>query len=329
MQSTDHESPISADEKANLSSFLLEGIRYFQGQRQLQRKEAVWKNIKMACWVVFFGGIVLFQLVFYRNMLGADSGPADAAVALIPIEGAIGEEYQASADKVVPLIEKACKKEGVEQIVLQINSPGGAPTESERIVSAMEICRKEHHKKFVALIDGLGASAAYMIAMHADQITANRYAVVGSIGAIMRYVDASTAAAKIGLKERVFKSGLVKGGPSMLSPSDEKMDAINQEMVATLGADFLDEVYVQRKGKLKAPKEEIFTGRVWTAPQAKALGLIDRVATLEELKATDFKDKKIREYKPATPFAEGLGVSKAISGAVKGALMELDQPEFE
>jgi len=49
----------------------------------------------------------------------------------------------------------------------------------------------------------------------------------------------------------------------------------------------------------------------------------------EELKATDFKGKKIREYKPATPFAEGLGLTKAVSGAVKGALMELDQPEFE
>ena len=329
MQSTDHDTPGATGEKTSLDNFLLEGMRYFQGQKQLQRKEAVWKNIKMACWVVFFGGIVLFQLVFYRNMLGADSGPTNAAVAMIPIEGAIGEEYQASADKVVPLIEKACKNEGVETVVLKINSPGGAPTESERIVAAMEICRKEHHKKFIALIDGLGASAAYMVAMHADQIMANRYAVVGSIGAIMRYVDASTAAAKIGLRERVFKSGLVKGGPSMLSPSDEKMDAINQEMVATLGQDFLNEVYVQRKGKLTAPKEEIFTGRVWTAPQAKALGLIDRVATIEELKATDFKDKKVREYKPATPFAEGLGLTKALTGAVKGALMELDRPAFE
>lgn len=115
----------------------------------------------------------------------------------------------------------------------------------------------------------------------------------------------------------------------MLSGSDEDMDKLNQEMVSTLGQDFLTEVYTERKGKLLAPRDEVGTGRIWTAPQALKIGLIDRVATLEQLKATDFKDMQVREYKPKTKFADGFNVRHLVSGAIKGALTDLEQPVIE
>lgn len=308
---------------------IVEIVRYLQAREERERKDAIWTGIKRAFIGVCAGGFVFFYVLFYANAFGYDSGPSADAVALIPIAGAISTESDASADAVIPLIEKACKAEPVKHLILHINSPGGAPNESERIVEAIEACRAESGKKVIALIDGVGASAAYMIAVHADEVVAGRYSLVGSVGAIMRYVNASEAADKIGLKERIFRSGVLKGGPGYLSHTDEAMDNVNQEMVSVLGRDFLNEVYEQREGRLKAPKEEVFTGRVWTAPEAEKMGLIDRVATLEAIMRTDFEGLKLHRYATKTPFAKGFGMEAWAARVAKAILMDLETPEIQ
>lgn len=308
---------------------ITEVVRYLRAREERERKDVLWSTLKRVFITLIALSALLFYLVFYANLLGVDSAPSTSSVALIPIHGAISSESDASADAVIPLIERACESDSVQHIVLEINSPGGAPNESERIVAAIEGCRADTGKKFTALIDGVGASAAYMIAIHADEVVAGRYSIVGSVGAIMRYVDASQAATRLGLREHVYRSGALKGGPSPMSGSDEGLDSVNQEMVVRLGQDFLAEVYAQRGDRLKAPKEDVFTGRIWTAPDAMAMGLIDRVATLEELQRTDFKDLKLHEYKPKTPFAKGLGFSTLIQDSIRDALTSLENPEIQ
>lgn len=311
-----------------LDNALTELLRYLKAREERERKDIRWATVKRSFFALVALSALLFYLVFYAQLLGIDSSPSARSVALIPIHGQISSESDASAEAIVPLIDRACESEAVEHIVLDINSPGGAPNESERIVAAIEGCRKEKGKKFTALIDGLGASAAYMIAIHADQVIAGRYSIVGSVGAIMRYVDASAAATKLGLREHVYRSGILKGGPSPMSGSDDAMDKVNQEMVVRLGQDFLSEVYEQRRGKLKAPRDDVFTGRIWTAPDALQMGLIDCIATLEELQRTDFKDLRVHQFKPKTPFAKGLGFQALFDRSVRDSFNDLETPEI-
>lgn len=325
---TEPAAPVT-ESKPKLGDVLSEAMRFLSRQHELQRKELVWGNIRKATWVVFFVFLGLLQFWFLFRMINGGSIPADAGVAVIPVSGPIASNSAASAEKIVPMIEKACDNPGVSDIVLAIDSPGGAPNESERIVRAMEVCKADKAKRFTTIIGSTGASAAYMIAIHGDKLVAGRYSIVGSIGAIMRYVDASAAVAKFGLTERVFKSGTLKGGPSMWSGSDEANDKLNQEMVSVLGKDFVSEVVDQRKGKLKADPNQLSTGRIWTGPQALELGLIDQVATLEDLKATDFKDKEVSYLKPKTPFAEGFGLRAMIKGALEAALTDIEEPTLQ
>lgn len=314
-----------APKQPSMDAVLAEAMRFFQQRHTLDRRELRWSNFRRGMWIAF----ILLQVGLLIRIFVGPSMPTETSVAVIPLSGPISSDSDASAAKVVPMIEKACRNDRISNIVIEIDSPGGAPNESERIVRAIETCKQDKKKHFTTIIGSTGASAAYMVAIHGDKLVAGRYSVVGSIGAIMRYVDASEAVRKFGLSERVFKSGTLKGGPSMWSGSDAATDSLNQEMVSVLGKDFLSEVVAQRKGKLNAPLDVLGTGRIWTGPQAKELGLVDGIATLEDLKATDFKGKEVNYIRQKSPLAQGFGLSTMLKDAVARALADLQEPAFQ
>lgn len=294
-----------------------------------KRKENNWLTIKRTFFGTLVLSAVLFYALFYARMLGFQTDPITESVARVKIEGDIAASRPASAEKVVPLIERACKAKHVSALLLDINSGGGTPSESERMISAIEMCRKPVNgskpKKVYAVINGVGASAAYMIAMHADEVFAGRYSMVGSIGAIIRYPDISKLAHKFGVHEKAFRSAPLKGGPSMFSGSTPEDDEAFQTLVSNMGKTFLEEVKASRKGRLKISDELLFSGRVWTAREALDFGMIDRIAVLEDLKDTTFKGMAIHDYKQKSSFAEGVG----FKAAMRDVLAEAMEPTIE
>ncbi|KZC32645.1 MULTISPECIES: S49 family peptidase [unclassified Rhodanobacter] len=293
-----------------------------------ERREANWRKLKRGVFIGLALGGMLSYWMFIRSLAGTpatDPDPSTDAVAVIPIEGEISSSSRASADKVVGMLERACPNAKVKIVLLDINSPGGSPTEAERMVAAMERCRVQHHKPVYALINQMGASAAYMVAMHADRVYAGKYSVVGSIGAIMRYLDASEAAAKFGLTEHVFRSGVLKGGVSTWSKTSAEDAALNTEMVKELGNAFVDDLMATRGARLHASREEIASGRIWTSDQALAMGLIDKQAVFEELKTTEFKGLKVSRYDSRPPVTRLLGLEETLRSVVSDVL----QPRFE
>jgi protease-4 len=48
--------------------------------------------------------------------------------------------------------------------------PGNAAVEAERIYRAIESLKKKHDRPVIAIINNVGASVAYMIAMHTDRV---------------------------------------------------------------------------------------------------------------------------------------------------------------
>jgi protease-4 len=122
-------------------------------------------------------GIVYF--LFFLSSTGFRWGPFGDVVGVVRIEGQISSTDHASADSIVPLLEKAFANPNVKAVVLSIDSPGGAPVEAERIYTAIGSLKRKHPKPVVAVINNLGASAAFLIALHADKIVAGRYSLVG------------------------------------------------------------------------------------------------------------------------------------------------------
>lgn len=279
-----------------------------------KRREANWQTFKRFAIVTGIVAGLLAYAIFYGRLLGFQTDPISDSVAIVPIRGAIASGLDASAENVVPIIQRACESKRVNTIVLEISSPGGSPSEAERIIEAVNACRRGNPdqevagKPVIALIDSVGASAAYMIAMNTDEVYAGRYSLVGSIGAIMRYTDFSTLAQEHGVIERTWRSAPLKGGPSMLTPPSEEDDRVTAEMVKAVADQFVADVLTAREGKLHIDTELLASGRVWTAPEAHAYGLIDDIATLESLSATRFAGKKIHRYKTKPTMLEQMGV---------------------
>ncbi len=260
-----------------------------------------WKSLLRAftatCLLGLISGLVLKSTGWLDGMI-----PANPVVAFVPVSGLIEPGGKASAEVLVPLIKKACADTQVKILVLHINSPGGHASEAERINDAIAQCKLTADgrvsKKVFSVLDGMAASAAYMIAMKSDRIYSGKYTMVGSIGSIIRYQDLTGLAERWGIRERTFKSSALKGGISMLSESSPQEDAANQALVDDIGRIFLLDVLEHRKGKLKIDKAELYSGRIWTGEQAMTYGLVDAIATRESLETSEFKNLDARNYGP-------------------------------
>lgn len=178
---------------------------------------------RRATWM-FLAGLLVSGFLLSGFRLGYERGSywgQQSTVALIAIRGSMSSGGGASAEMIIPALVKACDSESVRFVALQMDSNGGTPFEAERVVAALRRCQQEQSKKVYALIESTCVSACYMVAMQADKIVAGRYSVVGSVGVVIRHLDASELAMRMGVAEKLYRSGSLKGGPSHLSPTSD------------------------------------------------------------------------------------------------------------
>jgi protease IV len=244
--------------------------------------------------------------LFFSNVVG-----------VVRIAGPIASEEAASADKVIPALEKAFSNGNVKGIVISIDSPGGAPVEAERISTAIEELKVKHPKPVVAVINNLGASAGYMIAVHADKIVAGKYSIVGSIGAIMDQLNYEGVLRKLDVKHRVFASGPMKNFLNPFSPPNPAVDEKAQDLVNHLAKSFEVEVRKKRGSRLK-DGFDIATGEVWTGEQALQLGLVDQVGTIEGYVRSSLDGLALHDFGPDRAQSLGSMLRGAFSGNWSG-----------
>lgn len=215
----------------------------------------------------------------FATATGLSFGPFGDVIGVVEIKGEIKHGALASADKIVPALEAAFKNTRVKQ-VLKIDSRGGAPVEAERIISAIVTYKQKYPKPVTAVIGNLGASAAYMAAMHADRIVAGKYSLVGSIGAILAPWQLDKAIAQLKVSQRVYSSGRLKAFLNPFTPLTNESDAKATELANKVGGAFVQGLQQQRGRHLKAGVD-FGTGEVWSGMEAKALGLVDEIGTME------------------------------------------------
>ena len=277
-----------------------------------RRSERNWRNIKRL--VISGSAVILFAIYvgFYVTSLGYHFVPNSDVVGVVRIVGGIEEDSKtASANAVIPALAKAFKKPNVKAVVIAIDSGGGKPGESERIINFIEQQKKETGKQVIAVIGNTGASAAYMIAVHCDKIYAGKYSLVGSVGAILSTWDFHKVAQRFDVERKVYASGSLKG---MLDPwieSTPEAEAKAHELVSAMGRTFAKDVKAIRGTKLK-PGVDYWTGEVWSGDQAMELGLIDGIDTLD----TVIKQTWQLGYYDFGPTKSGGGFSLPFGAAV-------------
>lgn len=283
------------------------------------------RRTKLASSMFYFGMFTVPALLYFGVMLytaGFRFSPGGEVVGVVRINGEISSESVASADNVNEALRQAFERKNVRAIVLSIDSLGGAPVEAERIYRTIDAYRKIHKKPVYAVINNAGASAAYMVAMRADKVYAAKYSLVGSIGAVMAGWDFHKALAKVDVVQRVYASGQLKGMMNPYVPMSDEANQKAQALVNEAGRQFVAELQSQRQGKL-IPGFAYDSGAVWGGLEAKRIGLVDEIGTIDEIVKTTWN---LPIY-DVGPKSGGLPFFSAAAGWLKGTIREaLTQP---
>lgn len=232
-------------------------------------------------WSVFFKSLMFLYLVallviaVYPHFKSDIIDSEGKHTAVIDIFGQIAEDQPTNAASIIEGLNDAVKDKNTKGIILRLNTPGGAPVQSDYIYTEIRRVKKDHPDlPIYAVISDICASGGYYIASAADKIFANQASIVGSIGVIMNGFGFVDTMNKFGIERRLLTAGTHK---AMLDPFSPIKAEENQHMQALLNQvhqQFIDAVKQGRGARLKETPE-MFSGLVWTGAEGLKLGLID------------------------------------------------------
>ncbi len=181
-----------------------------------------------------------------------------------------------SVDKTLEEIQKAKEDIHIKGVLLDVNSPGGAVAPSVELAYAIKELKEV--KPVVVYASGTIASGSYYASIWANKIIANPGSMVGSIGVIMQGFHAKELLDKIGIYTQTVKAGKYKESGTF---TREWKDYEKEELQAVIDDTydmFVNDVSSARKLK-KEDYKTFADARIFTASQAKKVGLIDIVGT--------------------------------------------------
>lgn len=239
--------------------------------------------------------IAFLSLIFFAP-INKDINMSAPHIALIEINGLISSETPASAENIIPLLNQADENSSAKAIIIKINSGGGSATQSKIIFDEISKIKKKSDKKIISVIEDVGASGGYYIAMAADEVIAAETSIVGSIGVRLDSYDVRSLFSKLGIKSRTIYSGENK---LILDPFHElTSDQYNhvKNLTNEIHNQFITDLFESRKDKINPEDKLVYSGLFYTGVQAKDIGLVDEISSIYNLKNDKYKNIKIHKY---------------------------------
>lgn len=211
----------------------------------------------------------------------------EGSIAILPLRGVVANRMNmmsdisggTSSEGFGRMFDAAIADNGVQAIVLDVDSPGGAVSGTNELASKIYAARGR--KPIVAHVNSTAASAAYWIASAADEIVMSPSAEVGSIGVMGVHNDISAALEKAGVKRTLMTAGKYKGEMAGFKPLSEDAMAYQQERIDAAYTSFVDAVARNRGVDSAAVRQGFGQGRMVGASQAIP-AMADSIATLDE-----------------------------------------------
>lgn len=217
--------------------------------------------------------------------------PSGTGVGVIPIRGTLSQHARgdlssfmfggATTEGIAQALQEFLADDAVGKIVLDIDSPGGSTYGVTEL--AAEIMRARSKKPVVAVANSLAASAGYWIGAAADELYVTPGGMVGSIGVMAIHQDISKAAETAGVKTTLITAGKYKAAGNQFEPLDDDTRARVQARLDDAYEQFVRDV-ARGRGVTEAKVRNGFgEGDVVTAKAAKAAGMVDGIATIEQV----------------------------------------------
>lgn len=220
---------------------------------------------------------------------GPGSGRQPRTVAVIPVHGTLEARSSmfgqmlgmSSMETIGRVFDQVIGDESVSAVVLDVASPGGM------FYGAPELAAKIFHargtKPIISVANPLAASGGFWIAAAADRLVMTPSADTGSLGVLASRLDVSEAMKAQGVKDHIFRSAVSPFKAEHLDSeglTQEAKDAI-QERIDAMGEMFVADIAKFRGKATDYVKANFGRGRVVGAKQAVAVGMADRIDTLD------------------------------------------------
>lgn len=239
-------------------------------------------------------GEVLTDAEIQARIAGAPPKPEArraGAIAVIPVHGMLAHHADmmtqmsggTSPSAITTALREAVADPAVTAVVLHVHSPGGSVLGIEE--AAAEIYNARGTKPIIALCDAQCASAAFWLASQADEILMVPSGEIGAVGAIGVHTDVSEAAKKEGVQKTFITSGKYKAEGNPYSPLSDEARAHMQDRVDAYGETFVKSVARGRGVSQASVRDGYGQGRMYGAAQAMNLGMVDGVATFDQVVA--------------------------------------------
>ncbi len=292
----------------------------------IDKKESVprWRSVVEFLRVagVIFSGLVSFIIfLFLAFAIFGNSYSLSGNVAIVPVRGAIvagdgggvfGSSGLASSDDITDWIDDAVDNADVKAIILDIDSPGGSPVASKRIVDSVKSARSAG-KFVVAVIGETGASGAYWIASSADTILVDELSVTGSIGVLGSYLDFSGFLGDHNVSYQRLVAGDLKDAGSPLKELTAKERQKIQEKIDLIYDFFVSDVAKNRRMSLDDVRK-LSDGFIFLGSESVKNGLADKIGNLKT--AESLLQERLGVPIESFRYEKPKGMLDALAGAV-------------
>jgi protease-4 len=173
-----------------------------------QRRTRQWSALFKLLWFAF-AFLVLAAMLGWVGPGDKDSrATIGKHTAVVDVEGVIGVEDKASAERLIKGLNRAFKDANTAGVVVRINSPGGSPVQAGYVNDEIRRLRAKYPgTPLHAVVQDLCASGGYYIAVAAEKIYVDKASLIGSIGVIMGGFGFVSAIDKLGVERRAYASG--------------------------------------------------------------------------------------------------------------------------
>ena len=244
----------------------------------------------------------------------------DDGIAIMHIDGALG--YRSNIwtaifgldtyNSITAAFDKLMSDESVKGIVLSIHSPGGLVSGVDDVAEKIFKARGSKPAGIVAHSAGSMCSSAYWIASACEKVYASSNAEVGSIGVLSRFRNDPEGKSVLTVRSNLSQN-------KTLDPNTPRgMLALEEELDAMASA-FISKVAKFRGTDYDTVLEKYGQGKVFIGENAVKAGLVDAVASLDEVVEIMTKQQKEAEMAEKTNPAAQTAAPEIDMNAVKAS----------
>jgi len=234
------------------------------------------------------------------------AGGEVANVAVISISGILAPKMDmmtemsggTSTERLGQEFDAAINDISVKAVVFDIDSNGGSVYGLNELSDKIYAARGA--KPIIAVANPVAFSAAYFIASAADEVVVTASGEVGSIGCVCVHFECSEADKTAGDNYTIVRSSVTKYEGNSYEPLTEGAKGRIQADVDFYAGEFVRHVARNRGVTPQNVLDNYGQGKCFTAPKALAAGLVDRIATRDEViqgLIADIQNKSLQNAK--------------------------------